>query len=142
MLTRLAGSLVGRSDAADVLSAATLKTLSRLERAKVEDVEAYLFVACVNEAKRWIRRERRRARLESNAGDPVVQSRTPEPHDPSLVAAVQELSLKQKACIVLVYWEDLSIGEVASKLQVSPGSVKQHLHRAYRKLRRSVQHEQ
>ena len=44
--------------------------------------------------------------------------------------AVRSLPHRQRDCIVLRFYEDLSDTEIAEALGISPGSVKTHLHRA------------
>jgi RNA polymerase sigma-70 factor (ECF subfamily) len=55
--------------------------------------------------------------------------------DVDVLAAVDKLSVQQRACVVLTYWEDLTPAEVASRLGISAGSVKRHLARARARLR-------
>jgi RNA polymerase sigma-70 factor (ECF subfamily) len=50
--------------------------------------------------------------------------------DPDLATAIGELSPMQRAAVVLFYWQDQTIFEVARALEVSESTVKQHLHRA------------
>jgi RNA polymerase sigma-70 factor (ECF subfamily) len=51
--------------------------------------------------------------------------------DQRLVAeAVRALPARQRDCIVLRFYEDLTDMEIAETLGLSPGSVKTHLHRA------------
>lgn len=45
------------------------------------------------------------------------------------------LSTRQRATVILTYWEDLTPGEVAGRLGVSEGSVRRHLARGRSKLR-------
>jgi RNA polymerase sigma-70 factor (sigma-E family) len=52
-----------------------------------------------------------------------------------LAAALRKLSSRQREVIVLRYYLDLSDGEIARTLNVSIGSVKQHMFRAIRSLR-------
>ncbi len=47
-----------------------------------------------------------------------------------LQRAVELLTPKQKAVFLLMYFEDLSIHEIASLLDMEPGTVKTHAHRA------------
>ena len=47
-----------------------------------------------------------------------------------VVAAVRSLPARQRDCIVLRYYADLSDTEIAGTLGISAGSVKTHLHRA------------
>ena len=54
---------------------------------------------------------------------------------PEVLAAVRELSLRQRAVVVLTYWDDLTPQLVASRLGISEGSVRRHLARARSRLR-------
>ena len=56
-----------------------------------------------------------------------------------LVAAVRELPRRQREVIVLRYFLDLSEDQIAQWLGVSPGSVKQHAHRATASLQRRME---
>jgi RNA polymerase sigma-70 factor (ECF subfamily) len=58
--------------------------------------------------------------------------------DVDVLAAVDRLSVQQRAAVVLTYWEDLSIAEVAHRLRISEGSVKRHLARARSRLRETL----
>ena len=50
--------------------------------------------------------------------------------DPDVARAVAELPPIQRAAVVLFYWEDRPVHEIAHVLQVSDSTVKQHLYRA------------
>jgi RNA polymerase sigma-70 factor (ECF subfamily) len=54
--------------------------------------------------------------------------------DPDVAAAVAELAPMQRAAVVLFYWEDRSVHEIAEVLSVSESTVKQHLFRARHRL--------
>ena len=54
---------------------------------------------------------------------------------PEVLAAVRRLSVRQRAVVVLAYWEQLTAGEIAGQLGISEGSVHRHLARARSKLR-------
>ncbi len=81
----------------------------------------------VKQAKRE-RMRRERERLAVVRGDP-----TPLP-DPDLAASVAQLSPMQRAVVVLFYWEDQSVFDIARALEVSESTVKQHLFRARARL--------
>jgi RNA polymerase sigma factor (sigma-70 family) len=49
---------------------------------------------------------------------------------PEVLRAVQALSVKQRAVIVLTYWEDLGPSVIAQLMGISEGAVKRHLARA------------
>jgi len=47
-----------------------------------------------------------------------------------ILRAVRELPRRQRECVVLRFYEDCSVHDIAATLRISEGSVKQHLHRA------------
>jgi len=67
-------------------------------------------------------------RAHPDVADQVAQRR-------ALVAALQDLPLKQRAIVVLRFWSDLSERETAEAAGCSVGSVKSQTHRALAKLR-------
>ena len=52
-----------------------------------------------------------------------------------LVVALEQLSVRQRAVFTLRHYEDLSLAEIGTLLDVDVGTVKVHMHRALRKLR-------
>jgi RNA polymerase sigma-70 factor (ECF subfamily) len=52
-----------------------------------------------------------------------------------VVQALSRLSPRQRACVVLRYFEDMTINQVAETLGNAPGTVKRHLHDALHVLR-------
>jgi RNA polymerase sigma-70 factor (ECF subfamily) len=132
-LIRFATGLVGRSDAPDVLSSAVVRSLSGRAWPTVENRRAYLYRAVFNEAHRWIRRSAQRRERELRAATPT-RWELPA-FRPDVRAAVEQLSVRQRAVIVLTYWADLDPATVASCLGISEGSVRRHLARARARLR-------
>jgi len=55
----------------------------------------------------------------------------------ALLAALRQLPARQRAVVVLRYWEDLSDAQIAAALACSPGTVRSQLSRALTKLRES-----
>ena len=51
-----------------------------------------------------------------------------------LRAALGVLAPQERACVVLRYYEDLTVPEVASRMRLAPGTVKRYLSNAVRKL--------
>jgi RNA polymerase sigma-70 factor (ECF subfamily) len=91
----------------------------------------------------WVRRVAIRIAMRESqrlAARPVKerlgQPTRPDPPlpDPDLARAVTALAPMQRAAVVLYYWEDRPIAEIAHALGVSESTVKQHLHRARRRL--------
>jgi RNA polymerase sigma factor (sigma-70 family) len=81
-------------------------------------------------AVRRVKRDRMRTERERVAAiEPHEQAR-----DLDVVRAVAGLSPMQRAAVVLYYWVDESIFDIARTLEVSESSVKQHLFRARSRL--------
>ena len=81
-------------------------------------------------AVRRVKRDRMRSERERLA---VVEPHEQLP-DLDVVRAVAELSPMQRAAVVLYYWADESVFDIARTLGVSESSVKQHLFRARSRL--------
>ena len=81
----------------------------------------------VKQAKRD-RMRRERERLVEVREHPVVLP------DPDVARSVGQLSPMQRAVVVLFYWEDQSVFDIAHALEVSESTVKQHLFRARSRL--------
>jgi len=137
-LVRMATVLVGPSDADDVVAVAVLRVFESNQWGGVRDPEAYLVRAVVNEARssrrsagRRRNRELRAARLDPGVG-PTASV------DPRVIAAIDSLSVRQRAVIYLSYWEDEPIRNIAALLGCSDGSVRRHLARARAQLRKAL----
>jgi RNA polymerase sigma factor (sigma-70 family) len=133
-LVRFAMGLVGRDDGADVVSDAMLRVFCSDSWESVSNQRAYLYRAVLNEASNTHRgRQRRWARELKVASSDFVE---PVEYRPEVLSAVMQLSVRQRAVIVLAYWEQLTPGEIATRLGVSDGSVRRHLARGRSRLRR------
>ncbi|GBE24528.1 MAG TPA: sigma-70 family RNA polymerase sigma factor [Actinobacteria bacterium] len=127
-LVRYATALVGPDEAEDVLSTVLVKVLRRRSLASLDNPEAYLFRAVLNQSRSvWRQRQRpqlvRDERLE-HAPDPL----------PEVVDALRDLPPRQRAATYLVYFVDLSVSETAELMGCTQGSVKRHLFDARRRL--------
>lgn len=126
---RLATALVGdRSAAEDIVQDALLELSRRWDR--IDNAEAYLRVAVVNRSRnhrRWLGNGRRRA---------IALTLTVDaPELDELWAVLARLSTRRRAAIVLRYYEDLTIDEIARLLDCRPGTVSSLLHRGLNDLR-------
>ena len=133
-LRRFAVSLVGPSDAADILSVAILNVLQTTST--IHDLRSYLY-RCVHRAalQHW-RSHRRRLRRE----DQVRASILTEDHytDPTITDALLAMSPRQRAVAHLTYWEDLTTTEITTRLDISVGTVKRHRTRVHHKLKEAL----
>jgi RNA polymerase sigma-70 factor (sigma-E family) len=109
----------------------------RIERR--EAVEAYCRRALVREVGSWRRRRQVGHVLTADPPD-VVPAPATEPAMPNDVIrrALLELSPRERAAVVMRFYVDLSVGEVAGMLDVSEGTVKQLTHRGLAKLRQAL----
>jgi RNA polymerase sigma factor (sigma-70 family) len=132
-LTRFATGLVGPTHAADVVSEAVLGCLGSPRWPRVIERRAYLYRAVYIAAARFHRTSsRRRSREERAASRERVD--VPEVR-PEVLAAVSRLSVRQRAVIVLTYWDDLDPPAIATLLGISDGAVRRHLARARSRLK-------
>jgi len=140
-LARTAYLLTGSQSAADDLLQATL-TKIYLAWPRIADrqhVDAYARRALVNEHRSTWRRTSRRP--EVLAETPPDRGEQPPEYDGEREAVwqlVQGLPPRQRAVIVLRYYEDLSEAQIADLLGISTGTVKSQASRALAALRERV----
>jgi RNA polymerase sigma factor (sigma-70 family) len=132
-LTRFATGLVGPSHAPDVVSEAVLRAMNSEAWPRVVERRAYLFRCVYHEALRLHRTIGRRRSREERAA--LAESVDQPDIRPEVLAAVNRLSLRQRAVIVLTYWDDLDPAAVADLLDISDGAVRRHLARGRSRLK-------
>jgi RNA polymerase sigma factor (sigma-70 family) len=137
-LIRFATGLVGPSDASDVVSSAMASCIGSPSWDSVRDPRGYMFRCVLNQARQMRRSDVRRRAREIRAMTPGA-SPAADPR-PEVLAALAVLSIRQRAVIVLTYWDDLAPATVAARLGIGEGSVRRHLARARKQLR-TVLHE-
>jgi RNA polymerase sigma factor (sigma-70 family) len=130
-LTRYAYFVSGSADeAADLVQDALVKTFGRLRNGfSVASAEAYVRRAILNsylDNGRRVTRWRRIAHLELA---PDIEESTADQTDAAvdLHQELQKLSPRERACLVLRYYEDLKVNDIADCLELSPGTVKRYL---------------
>lgn len=137
-LLRMARSLTSsQADAEDLLQAALIKTFLSWERiTNPKSLDGYVRRAMVNaQISEW-----RRKRLEVFPTDEIPEQRVEDPTWRSDLAdvvarAVDRLPERQRATVVLRYYDDLTEAQIAQRLGVTIGTVKSTLSRATEKLR-------
>jgi len=135
-LLRFATVLVGPTDAHDVTIDAFVRAASSSQHADVANQRAYLFRAVANQASNWRRSRQRRSARELRQLGPGTTTGPDSTID--VRRAVADLSVRQRAVVYLIYWEDRTPADVATMLQMSPSSVNQHLHRAKSHLQKAL----
>ena len=124
--------------AEDLLQGALAKLATRWERLRNENPDAYVRRILYRDAVSSWRRTRRESlslfpELEFEGSEPDRTTRAGERVD--LLRALGELTPKQRAVVVLRYFEDRTEADTAEALGVSVGTVKSQTHAALAKLR-------
>ena len=138
-LCRFAGVLSGDPALADEIVADVLGVAyERWERiGRVENPHAYVRRMIVNEYLGWRRRAMRTA-VRSDVGDLLAPARDhAEAHaeHSELVDELRRLPAKQRAALVLRYYEGLPFDEIARMLGTGENAVRSNVSRALKKLR-------
>ncbi|MBE1877951.1 sigma-70 family RNA polymerase sigma factor [Myceligenerans pegani] len=105
--------------------------------ARVERIEAFVRRTILNLYLDGWRRKKRWTALEPRIADPV-DVRFPDSGITAradVVQALNELTPRQRSAVVLRYFEDMTISQVAETLGTAPGTVKRYLHDSMRVLR-------
>ena len=139
-LLRYGHALTGNPhDAADLVQAVLEKVGSRwskIER-KAADPAAYVRRSMANaHISHW--RRRRRETLVADIRDPHGVTQPDRLDNEPLWHALRDLPPRQRAVLVLRYYEELSEAEIADSLGVSAGTVKSQASKALRNLRATL----
>jgi RNA polymerase sigma-70 factor (sigma-E family) len=138
-LLRTAYLLTGdRHTAEDLVQTALAKLYLSWDRVnRQESIDGYVRRILVNEhnslwRRPWKKRETTTSELPEQPAAPATPSRG---HDADLWEFVQSLPRKQRAAVVLRFYEELSEAETAAVLGVSVGTVKSQTSRALASMR-------
>ena len=131
-LVKLAYLMTGSNAIAEELvQDAFVRAHGKLDRSR--NPAAYLRTAVVNQCRSHLRR---RSLERSKPVEP------PRPEQPAEIDemwdALSRISPKRRAALVLRFYEDLPINEIAAVLCCRPGTVKSMIHRGLRELRSEV----
>jgi RNA polymerase sigma-70 factor (sigma-E family) len=136
-LSRRAYLLTGDHQLAeDLLQRSLALTYRHWRRIRGGDPEAYVRRVMYHQQVSWWRRRRPAERL-----DPEPTDRPGDDHSDAtalrltLAVALRKLTPRQRAVVVLRFYEDLTETQVAEVLGCSVGTVKRHGHDAVRRLR-------
>lgn len=137
-LLRFAYLICGNHDRAeDAVAEALARTWPRWRNGGIDDPRAYVRRAIVNELRGRARRAGVRRRHDDRRR--IQPAAWLLDHDAverdAVHKALLTLPLRQRAAVVLRFYEDRSVQETADLLGVSPGTVKTHVHRALEHLR-------
>ncbi len=102
--------------------------------ATLENPRAYLRVTVVNACRRHRRRESKRRATQTLAREPEAVS----PPAREMLDLIDRLPARQRAVLVLRYFEGLSEAEIATTLSCRPGTVKSLAARGLERLRKEL----
>lgn len=133
---RLAFSIVlNKEDAEDVVSEAVLKAYSHLKDLRhTKKMKAWIFQIIVNESKNCLKK---RKQLEFFEELDYGSEKTNETGD--LFEFVCQLEERFREVIILYYFEEFKVKEIANILEITEGTVKSRLSRARLKLKRYLE---
>lgn len=136
-LVRLAALLLDRNDLAEeVVQEAFIRMDQSWERVRDPGARpAYLRSIVLNLTRSRMRRRLvagRRSQLHAVDAAAAEERAVLREDQREVIEALKGLPSRQRACLVLRYWQDLTESEIADSLGISQGSVKSHLHRGMR----------
>lgn len=144
-LVRLASLMLGsdRDDAEDLVQEALARVYSRWKQTRVDNLDAFVRRTMVNLTISKARRDRLGRTLLQRTGratDDKVEPPTPL-GESDVWAAVERLPARQRAVIVLRYYEDLDYHEIAEALRITPVTARTQCMRARDALRATLQND-
>jgi RNA polymerase sigma factor (sigma-70 family) len=134
-LFRMAFVITGSAEEADdVVQDAFLRAGPMLAALPDDEVRPYLRAAVVNG---WRSKVRREMRLREKLPKLLRPRSVPELDErEDMWRSVLALPVRQRACVVLRFYEDLPLDEIGLVLGCSTGTVKSQIHRALARLRK------
>lgn len=132
-MVRLAHLVTGSAAVApDLVQDAFMKVAPRLGR--LEAPAAYLRVTVLNECRSWIRRQGLERRHRRSVEEPLAIP----PEVDEMWSALAQVPERQRAALVLRFYEDLPYDEIAGALGCRLGTAKSLVHRGLAALRKEL----
>lgn len=120
--------------AEEVAQEAFLQLFDRWSKiSRYERPDAWVRRVAIRLAGRLARRDRMRAVLETRFRPPAAEPPFNQPAD-DVLRAVRQLPPKQRAAVILFYFEDRPVAEIADLLGCTPSTARVHLHKARQRL--------
>lgn len=137
MYYRLAYSYVrNEADALDILQDSIYKALSSLDRLKDPDsIKSWFYRIVVNTSLDQLRRQKREVVTDEEVLAGLDQGQEERYQDLDLWRALDSLQEELRTIVILRFFEDYKLEEIAQHLQVNLNTVKGRLYRALEKLK-------
>jgi RNA polymerase sigma-70 factor (ECF subfamily) len=131
LLTALSSWCGDPGAASDAIDEAFVRAVERWPKvSQMSSPEGWVWRTAANVVRRRLRRQAVEARVLRHHR----RSEQLEPRDPDLLAALQQLSERQRTAVVLHHVADRPVAEIAEMLGVAPGTVTATLHQARTRL--------
>lgn len=134
---RLAYSYVkNEQDALDVVQDSIHKALRAVHRLEREaNLRSWYIRIIINTAIDKLRKQKREVLIDQNVLESIAPSSTDRYKNMDLEYVLEKLSPKYRIVIVLKYFEDLTLREIAEALEISENTAKTRLYRGLNLLR-------
>ncbi len=120
-----------RAAAEDLVADALVRTFGRPRRlANVGQAEAYVRRAILTAFLDGARRSASRTRAYTRVAEPLIEPARENAIDDreEMLAALAQLAPQVRACVVLRFYDDLPVAEVAHRAGIAVGTAKRYLH--------------
>lgn len=134
---RLAYSYVrNKENALDIIQESVVKALQSIDRLnELAYLKTWFYRILVNTAVDFIRKHKRMTVTDDAILDTLLPPKENELTDIDLQDAINQLDPLEKSIIILRFFEDLKISEVATVLNKNNNTIKTNLYRILKKLR-------
>jgi len=134
---RLAFSYVkNEQDALDIVQESIHKALLFMDKINdVNTIKSWFYKIIVNTSLDFLRKRKKTVLVEDGQIELFQNGKTDNYSDMDLQKAIEELPHKYKIIIILRYFEDFKMEEIADVLEVNVNTVKTRLYKAHKMLR-------
>lgn len=132
-LLAYATMFLGSGSAAEDVVQECITHLLECDPLSVDDPKAYLWRTVTNRCRREYRRAKRRGRFDPEALEPWLDRPSIE-----LLEVIGKLTSRRRTAVLLRYYVDLPVTEIAEWMDCAPSTVSSLLNRAYRDLEKHL----
>ncbi len=126
-------------EALDIVQEAITKALKNINKLKqTEYVKTWFYRILINECLQYIKRNKRIITCELSEIENQIESKNMSPDELDVYNYVQNLNEKLKTVIILRYFEDMKISEIAKITKTNENTVKSRLYKALKILNTSM----
>ncbi|WP_339148676.1 MULTISPECIES: sigma-70 family RNA polymerase sigma factor [unclassified Sutcliffiella] len=141
---RLAFSYVkNQEDALDIIQESIKKALISIETVqKAESIKSWLYTIIIRTSIDFLRRQKKITPMDDQTIELLSLGNEDEYKDIDLSNALEELPVKYKTVIILRYFEDMKLDQIAEIIGENVNTVKTRLYRGIKLLRISITEEE